>query len=100
MIVRPDSIGGGGDELVGRQLVGDDGLAAGAGLVRATNVDQATGGDPDQPAARVLRQAVGRPLPRRGNKRLLERVLGGGEVSVAAHERREDVRRPLAPHVS
>ena len=56
-------------------------------------------GDRDQPAARVVRDAVARPLRGGREQRLLHRVLGGVEVPVAAHQRAEDLRRQLAQQV-
>ena len=41
----------------------------------------------------------GRPLHRRGEQRLLHRVLGGIEVAVPAHQRAEDLRRERAQQV-
>ena len=52
--------------------------------------------DGQQPAARVVRDAVGRPLNGRGEERLLDGVLGRVEGSVPADERTEDLRRKLA----
>ena len=50
----------------------------------------------NQPAARVVGQAVARPLRGRGDQRLLHRVLGGGEIAEAADDRAEHLRRELA----
>jgi hypothetical protein len=53
-------------------------------------------GDVDQPAGRTLRQALGRPLPRRVDHRLLHRVLGVGEVAEPPRHRGEGPRRRFA----
>ena len=51
------------------------------------------GRDGDQPAPRVVRDPVGRPLRGGGEQRLLHRVLAGVELAVAADQRAEDLRR-------
>ena len=53
--------GRGLDQRVGRLPAGDERLAAAAGLLAADLVDEPAGGDGDQPAAGMLRHAVGRP---------------------------------------
>ena len=80
-------------------LVGHRDLAPGPGPVGPPGVDQPPRADPDQPRAGVVRDALVRPLPRRGQERLLDGVLAPVEVAVPAHERREDVRRGVPPHV-
>ena len=62
-------------------------------------VDQPPLGGLDQPAARLLRNAVSRPVHGGREQRLLDGVLGGVEVAVPAHERAEDLRRQLAQQV-
>src|SRR6185503_12423316 len=59
-------------------------------------IDQAPLGRLDEPAARLLRDAVPRPARRRDDERLLDGVLGRGEVAVPADEHAEDLRRELA----
>src|SRR4030095_10943702 len=56
-------------------------------------------GDPDHPAPRIVRYAIGRPLLCRGQQRLLDRVLTRVEPAVPADQRTEDLRRLLAQHV-
>ena len=80
-------------------LVGHRDLARGPGPVGPPRVDQPPRADPDQPRAGVVRDALVRPLARRGQERLLDGVLAPVEVAVPAHERREDVRRGVPPHV-
>ena len=74
-------------------------LAVGARPVGAPLVDEAPRTDRDQPAFRVVGHPLDRPLPGRGEQRLLGGVLGGVEVTRAAYERGEDVRGVLPPHV-
>ncbi len=81
---------------LGRHLEHHDCFAAAAGDLGADLVGQASGGDVDQPPARIGRQAVARPLPRRRQQRLLHRVLGGREIAEAADDRAEHLRRQLA----
>ena len=75
---------------------GGEVLPPAAGVVAAVLVDHAAGRDADQPAERVVGHAVGRPLRRGGDERLLHGVLGVGEVAVAADDGTEDLRRELA----
>src|SRR6185503_20225911 len=53
-------------------------------------------GDLDEPSTRVLGQSLGGPLLRRGDERLLDRVLRRGEIAEAADDRAENLRRQLA----
>ena len=62
-------------------------------------VRQPTRGDRDQPAARVVRQAAGRPLQRGGQQGLLAGVLAQVELPVPAHQRGEDLRCQFAQQV-
>jgi hypothetical protein len=62
-------------------------------------IDQPPLGRLDQPAARLLRNAVPRPVQRCGEQRLLDGVLGRVEIPVPARERAEDLRRQLAQQV-
>ncbi len=97
-------VGGGGRVRGGAEqgrLRGGEGegvLAAAPGRLAADGVDQPPGGDRHQPAARVLRQAVGRPLGGGGQQRFLHGVLAGVEQApaVAAHQRPEGLRREFA----
>lgn len=74
----------------GRQL-----LPTPTGIGAAVLVDQPTGGDPDQPGQRRVRQSH-RPLHGRGGQRLLHRILSLGEPAVAAGDRAEGLRTELA----
>src|SRR2546430_5106551 len=94
--VRGGPVGGGCQPLVGQYPPGDGVLPALAGLLAAQQVGQPARGDRDQPGARVVRYAVLRPLQGSREERLLRRVLGGGEVPVAAYHRAENPRRQLA----
>ena len=68
-------------------------------LIAAQLVGQPPRGDRDQPAARVVRHALARPLDGGGQQRLLDGVLAGVELAVAPDERAEDLRRQLAQQV-
>src|SRR5207245_1779419 len=74
-------------------------LTRGPGTLAAALVDQPPGRDLDQPPAGTVRDTVGRPLLRRGEQRLLDRVLARRGVAVATDQRPEDVRRLVPPYV-
>src|SRR5581483_8632691 len=76
-------------------------FALATGLLAAHLVQQLPRRDRDQPAERVIRLAVGRPLHGGGEQGLLGRVLAQVElaVSVPAQQRAEDPRRELAQQV-
>ena len=71
-------------------------LARATRSIGADLVDQSACRDGDQPAARIIRYAVGRPLVGRGQQPLLDGVLARVELSVASNERAEDLRRQAA----
>src|SRR4029077_1677790 len=96
---RGRGVGGRGQPLTGRDLPGGRFSPPLPGLFAAQQVGQPAGGDRDQPAARVVRDALGRPLGGGRQQRLLHRVLGGVEVPVPPHQRAEDLRRQLAEQV-
>ena len=98
-LVATGDVGGRGLSLVRRRSRGDRLLALGPGPVGAPVVEDAPGRHPDEPGLRVVRPAVPRPLVGGGEQSLLQCVLGGVDVAVAAHERSQDVRRARAPHV-
>jgi hypothetical protein len=77
-------------------VAGDRLLAPPAGHLAADVIGHPPGGDVDEPGARLVRYTGQRPLGRRRQQRLLHRVLGSGEVTVAAHQRGQHVRRQLA----
>ena len=85
--------------LIGRRLHDDVGFAPAPGQIGAQLIGHAPGGDLDQPAARVVGHALLWPLHGRREQRLLNRVLGGGEVPEAPDHRAEDLRRKLAQQV-
>src|SRR6266540_2440802 len=58
-------------------------------------LDASTRRDPDQPGSWVARNAVGRPLDRRGLQRLLDRILATIEIAVTACQCTEDLRRQV-----
>ena len=74
-------------------------LAPAPGLLAAHLVGQAARGHLQEPAARIVRAALGRPMLGRCQQRLLDGVLGGGEVARAPREHAEDLRRQLAQQV-
>ena len=75
-------------------------LAPAARLLAAHLIGHAPERRPGSARPRGLSgQALARPLQRRRQQRLLDRVLGGGEVPEPAHERAQDLRRQLAQQV-
>jgi hypothetical protein len=74
-------------------------LALPAGLFASRLVDDAQTRGPEQPAARIRRDSVARPVLSGGEERLLDRVISGVEVARSARERGEDLRRQLAQQV-
>ena len=87
---------GGCQLLIGQHPPGDDVLPPLAGLLAAQQVGQPAGGDGDQPAQRLVRDAILGPLQRGRQKCFLRCVLGGVEVPVASNHGAEDLRRQPA----
>ena len=84
------------------QRCGGAGLAllpALTGTRGALGVDEPAGGHPDEPRLGVVGPALARPLLRRGEQRLLDRVLAGPEVAAAPQQGGEDVSGVLPPDV-
>jgi hypothetical protein len=80
--------------------VGGDGiLAVPPGDLAAQRVGQPAQRHPDQPAARLIRNAFSGPLLRRGDERLLHGLLGRREVLRAADHRAEHLGRQVAQQV-
>jgi hypothetical protein len=98
-LTRITGVGRGGDQRVGRGAGRDPTLPLRASPIGAPPVDQPPRGHGDQPPLRVVWHALGRPLPGRGEQRLLHRVLGRVEIAVPADQRGEGVWRTRAPHV-
>jgi hypothetical protein len=71
-------------------------LSPSPGSLAAPLVDEATGGDCHEPRPWIVRHLLLWPLQRCGEQRFLHGVLAGVELSVAPHERAEDLRRELA----
>jgi hypothetical protein len=69
------------------------------GPVASPLVDHPPLGGLNQPAARLRRNTVSRPVHGGREQRFLDRVLGGVEVAMPADERAEDLRRRLAQQV-
>ena len=85
-----------GDVGAGRRLLDERGLlAAGPRRLGPQRVDQPPGGDGDQPAARIVRHALSRPLLRGRDQRLLGGVLSEVEAAVAPGDGGEDLGREL-----
>src|SRR4029453_17202826 len=74
-------------------------LPASASLLAAQQIGEPAGGDCDQPALRVVRQTLTRPLRRRREHGLLHGILGNVEVTVTAYHSAESLRRQLAQQV-
>jgi hypothetical protein len=86
-----DSRGGMKERVSSRGL-----FAAPARRLAARVIGHPPRGDLDQPAARVLRKPVARPLNGRCDQRLLHGIFGRGEVSVASDDAAENLWRQLA----
>jgi len=71
-------------------------LPAAPGLLAAQQIGQPPRRDRDQPSLGAGGQAPVRPLLRRRDQGLLDRVLGQAKVAVAAHHRRQDLRGKVA----
>src|SRR5205085_4267473 len=81
--------------LAGKRPRGGYVLPAAAGVVAAVLLGHTTGGHTDEPGQGVVGFSVGGPGGGGGEERLLHRVLGVGEVAVAAYHGTEDPRRQL-----
>ncbi|GFJ83967.1 hypothetical protein Phou_081470 [Phytohabitans houttuyneae] len=82
-----------------RGVGGDGQFPVAASAVRAPTVDQGAAGDGQQPGARPVGQALGRPLSGGGEQRLLHGVLARVELAVPARERAENPRRELTQQI-
>jgi hypothetical protein len=74
-------------------------LPAAASLLAAYLVDQAAGGDGHQPGPGAVRDALGRPLHRGREQRLLHRVLALLKPAIPVQEHAEDLRRQFTQQV-
>jgi hypothetical protein len=92
-------VGPGRGPPVGGDLTGHQFLASTAGLLAAGLLGHPAAGDLNQPAARVARHTLGRPLRGGAQQGLLDSVLGCGEVPPAAGEHADDLRRERAQQV-
>ncbi len=90
---------GQGDLFVRRHQADHQLLPVTARRLGADVVGDASRGHPDQPRARALRRAVERPLRRGGDEGFLDRILRSGEVSVAADDDTQHLRRQIAQQV-
>src|SRR5262249_14599431 len=66
----------------------------------ADRIDRLVARHRDQPAARLVRRALGRPARHRGGKRILDGFLGEVEVAVGYPDRRREHPRSLAAKYS
>ena len=82
-----------------RRLHHDGGLAPAPRDFGPEMVRHAAGGDVNQPAARVIRNAFPRPLQGRRDECFLNRVFGRREVPESSHHGPEHLRRQLAQQV-
>ena len=80
-------------------LAGDRVLATATRDLAAHVIGQPPHGDLIEPAARIVGNALARPLRRRGDQRLLHGIFGGGEVAVATRDGAEHLRREIAQQV-
>ncbi len=87
------------ERLVDRPFTGHDVLAPAPRELAAQVVVQTSDGYLIQPAARVVGEARYGPLRRGRDQRLLDGVLGGGEVPMTTRHGAEDLRRQLAQQV-
>jgi len=62
-------------------------------------IGEATSRDLNQPAARIVRQTVFRPLKRGRQQSLLYGIFGGTEIAEAMDHRAEDLRCELTQQV-
>jgi hypothetical protein len=85
--------------LVGRHLKRRRRLPPPPRVITADLVDEPPGRDCQQPAARVVRHALGRPLHRGGEDGLLHGVLAPLELALPADQRAEDLLRELTQQV-
>lgn len=92
-------VGGVREEFRGRRGQGQGVLAAAARGLAAHLVDEPAGGDGDQPAPRVVGDALLGPLAGRRDQGLLDGVLAGVEGPVPPHEDAEDLWRVRAQQV-
>ena len=90
---RPVDIGARGNQLLRPGHRGDRVLASPPRALTAELVGQPPGRDRDQPAPRVRRYAVGRPLRRRRKQRLLYGVLTQIELPVPPSQEAQHLRR-------
>src|SRR4249919_227319 len=88
-----------GDLQRRRLLRRSQALALPPGLLASPLVDHPPRGGLDEPAARLRRNTVLRPVQSSCHERFLDSVLGSLEVAVPANERAEDLRRQLAQQV-
>jgi len=85
--------------VLGNHLGGRRRLPLAACVVTAHLVDEPPGRDSHQPAARVVRHPLGRPLHGGGEDGLLHGVLTPFELAVPPDQHAEDLRRELTQQV-
>ena len=99
VLLRHEVVGPGRVEGVGREQRGRSRLAPLTGEVRAELIGHASGRHGDEPASRVVRDALVGPLGRAGEEGFLDRVLGPVELAVPADDGAEDLRGKLPQQV-
>ena len=82
-----------------RQILGCRGLAIATRDLAADVIGHASERHVNQPAARIVRNTVARPLRGRCDQRFLHGVLAGSEIAEPSHRRAEHLRRQLAQQV-
>lgn len=87
------------DGLVGRRLHDDEGLAPSPRELCAQVIGHFARCHVDEPRARIVGDALGRPLHRRSDEGFLDGVLGGAEIAVASNDHPEHLRRQVAQQV-
>ena len=84
---------------VGRQQRGHGVFPAAAGRLAPNLIGEAPPGHLVEPATGIVRSALSRPLPCRGNEGFLNRILGLGKVTMPARDCSEHLRRQCAQQV-
>ena len=69
------------------------------GTLTSLVIDEPAARGPNEPAARIGREALSRPVVGGRDQRLLDRVLGGIEIARPAGQDGEDLRREVAQQV-
>ena len=87
------------DLLVWRRLHDHQSFPTTPGELGTKVIGHTPRGHVDQPATRILRHTLVRPLHGGSKQRLLDRVFRGGKVAEAPHDGAENLGRQLAQQV-